>query len=140
MKGSQRQSVSSKRFDDIAEAVKRIQEDMNDNRECINPLRFKNAQPLSSVNNINDVNHNHEKKSNMRINEMREMYGNQSRKICLSWIEKGLSYQHWILVVTRDFPELSTVYQIFSTPSSNDSYAALYSKSSLRLLLIRLLK
>lgn len=37
--GSQRQSDSSKRFDDIAEAVKRIQEDMNNNRECINPLR-----------------------------------------------------------------------------------------------------
>ena len=45
MKGSQRRSDSSKRFDDIAEAVKRIQEDMNSNRECINSLRFKNAQP-----------------------------------------------------------------------------------------------
>ena len=38
---------------------------------------------------------------------------------------KGLSYQQWILVVARDFPELSTVYQIFSTPSSNDSHAGL---------------
>ena len=45
MKGSQRRSDSSKRFDDIAEAVKRIQEDMNSNRECTNSLRFKNAQP-----------------------------------------------------------------------------------------------
>lgn len=45
MKGSQRRSDSSKRFDDIAEAVKKIQEDMNSNRECINSLRFKNAQP-----------------------------------------------------------------------------------------------
>ena len=44
-KGSQRQSDSSKRFDDIAEAVKRIQEDMNHNRERINPLLFNNAQP-----------------------------------------------------------------------------------------------
>ena len=44
-KGSQRQSDSSKRFDDIAETVKRIQEDMNHNRERINPLLFNNAQP-----------------------------------------------------------------------------------------------